>query len=175
MLHAFFPIGEIVKPQGIRGEVKVLPDTSYPQHMAKLAVVYHKNGENYAPINVEKARVQDGCLYYQLEGIDDRNKAESWRGVILFVDRAHHVPLEEGENYIGDLEGCKVVTEDGTSVGTLESIIHPAAQDLYTVKTADEKHLVFPSVPGLILNADPANDLIMVSAKTLSEVSLLED
>lgn len=175
MLHAYFPIGEIVKPQGIRGELKVLPDTSYPQHMAKLSAVYRKNGDNYESIKVEKARVQDGCLYYQLEGIDDRNKAEGLRGVVLFVDREHHVPLEEGENYIGDLEGCLIVRDDGTNVGILESIVHPASQDLYTVKTADGKHLVFPRVPGLILNADPANDLIMVSAKTLSEVSLLED
>ena len=106
MKQAYLLLGEIVRPQGIRGEVKVKHYTDDPYRFEDLETVYLKRGNEYQPIGVLDARVQKDDVYLTLEGIEDRNEAEKLRGVQLWVDRENAVELDEDQVFIADILGA---------------------------------------------------------------------
>ena len=90
-------IGEITKPQGIRGEVKVRHYTDDPDRFYDLETVLIPDGAAFREIAVTGARVNGDDVFLTLEGIADRNEAEKMRGLKLYVDRAHARELPEDE------------------------------------------------------------------------------
>ena len=109
-MKEYLMIGQVIKPQGVRGEIKVLPLTDDPERFLDLARVFldETGGEALA---VRAARTREGYAYLSLAGVEDRDAAEALRGRELFVPRAEAAPLPEGRYYIADLIGMQVVYE----------------------------------------------------------------
>ena len=157
-------IGEILKPQGIRGEVKIKP---LLDDMAGLKGV--KNVEiGGAEYKVLSARADAQAAYLALSGVADRNAAELLRGKEILADRAELPALEEGRYYIVDVIGCEVVTEKGQRLGEIADIL-PAHTDVYVLKDG-EKESMFPAAEGVIVHVDVENKRIVVSEKRIGEV-----
>ena len=124
-------VGTILKPQGIRGELKVKPYTDSPEDFKEFRNLY-LDGEKRRVLSV---RVGDGMVFLGLglSGVPDRNAAELLRGKNLELDRDEAPEPEEGRYYIVDLLGLAVVTEEGEEIGTLTDI-RQAASDIYTIQ-----------------------------------------
>ncbi|MDE7380020.1 MAG: ribosome maturation factor RimM, partial [Clostridia bacterium] len=157
-----------VKPQGIRGEVKVLTMTDFPEDLKAFNRVYI-GGKCYKLL---KVRPQGGnCAFITLSGIADRNAAELLRGLTVEAARSDAPELPEGTYYIADVIGCTVVDDKGETVGEVADVT-PARTDVYEVAKPDGKRLVFPAVEGLIEEVDLENKRVTVNAARLSEVAL---
>ena len=76
MKQNYLLLGEIVRPQGIRGEVKLRHYTDDPDRFLDLETAYLQKDGAYQPVRVTGARVQKDDVYLTLEGVDDRNAAE---------------------------------------------------------------------------------------------------
>ena len=76
-------VGTILKPQGIRGELKVKPYTDSPEDFKEFKNLY-LDGEKRRVLSV---RVGDGMVFLGLSGVPDRNAAELLRGKNLELDR----------------------------------------------------------------------------------------
>ena len=94
-------VGTILKPQGIRGELKVKPYTDSPEDFKEFKNLY-LDGEKRRVLSV---RVGDGMVFLGLSGVPDRNTAELLRGKNLELDRDEAPEPEEGRYYIVDLLG----------------------------------------------------------------------
>ena len=164
----FLTIATIVKPQGIRGEVKVLAMTDFPEDLKAFDKVYI-GGNCYKML---KVRPQGGnCAFVTLSGIADRNAAELLRGKEITVLREDAPALPEDTFYIADVIGCTVVDDEGKIYGEVESIT-PARTDIYEVRKPDGKILTFPAVEGLITDIDVVARKVTVSAARIKEVAL---
>lgn len=157
-------IGEILKPQGIRGEVKVKPLLDDPADICKIKKVFVAGQEH----KVLSVRAGGGFAYLALSGIADRNAAELLRGKELSALRADAPALGEGRYYIVDVIGCAVVTESGKRLGEIADIL-PAHTDVYVLKEG-EAEAMFPAADGVILDVDVENRRVTVSEKRLAEV-----
>lgn len=166
----YLTIATIVKPQGIRGEVKVLTMTDSPEDLQAFERVYI-GGNAYKML---KVRPQGGnCAFVTLSGIADRNAAELMRGLNIEALREDAPALPDDTFYIADLIGCKVADDNGVEVGTVESVT-PARTDIYEVVKESGKKVVFPAVKGLITDVDLSARRITVSAARFKEVALDE-
>jgi len=174
MINAYLPFGEIVKPQGIDGIVKIAPESSETDFIMDLKSVFTKEGNEYKAHEICEAVFRDGYIYARIDNCKDRNQAELQRGWVLFIDRDHASPLKSGENYICDIIGSKVVDEKGNLIGKVLEISHPANRDIYTLKTAKGK-MYFPSLPFVFITIDPETSLIVVDSQRLAEVSVFEN
>ena len=157
-------IGEVLKPQGIRGEVKIKPlldDISDLKAVKKVDI----GGAEY---KVLSARTDSSAAYFALSGVADRNAAELLRGKEVLADRADLPPLDEGRYYIVDVLGCAVVTEQGRRLGEVADIL-PAHTDIYVLKEGDKEYM-FPAADGVILNVDVEKKTVIVSEKRIGEV-----
>ena len=124
-------IGEVLKPQGIRGEIKVKPITCDPERFYDLEQVFFARGDAYQPVKVRSARVDANGAYLLLEGVSDRNQAETLRGELLYVDREHAVQLPEDAEFICDLIGCHGADSEGRDLGELTDVMQPGGNDVY--------------------------------------------
>ncbi|MBE7087900.1 MAG: 16S rRNA processing protein RimM [Clostridiales bacterium] len=158
----------ILKPQGIRGEIKVKIYTDSAEALSAFKTVYI-GGNSYKVLN---CRGFDDCAYLMLKGIADRNQAELLRGQEVFVLREDAPELPDGRYYIVDLIGCEVVDEDGEKIGVMQDVI-PAKTDIYTVKI-DGKDVMFAGVEGVIQSIDINERTITVNRKKFNEVAVLD-
>ena len=92
MKQDYLLLGEIVRPQGIRGEVKVRHYTDDPERFYDLDVVFLRRGESYEEKNVEDARVQGDDVHLPLRhedlaGIGGFRNIEGVQHTALFEHR----------------------------------------------------------------------------------------
>lgn len=166
MLNGRLTVATILKPQGIRGEVKVkaLTDSADDLKAFKKLII---DGVEYSVLSV---RASGEFAYLGLKGIADRNAAELLRGKDVEVNRADIPELPEGRYYIVDLIGCAVVTERGDILGEVTSVT-PAKTDIYVLER-DGKQITFVAADGVISDIDLEERKITVNAKRFKEVSL---
>ena len=107
-------VGAVIKPHGVRGEIKVWPTTDDIHRFDELSEVVLKTPSRETKVSLEEVKYFKNIVILKLSGIDSMDEAEKLRGADLYVERADAVPLSEGEYYIGDIIGMKAVTEDGT-------------------------------------------------------------
>ena len=160
-------IAEVLKPQGIRGELKIKTFTDFPQDVKAFKTVYIDD----TPYKILSFRVgNDGSAFIGLRGIPDRNSAELFRGKKLEGDRADAPDLEEGQYYIVDIIGLSCETADGEVLGTVTDISN-LASDIYTIEKAGKK-ILFPAVKGVVLNVDLDAKKLIVDKKIFDEIAV---
>ncbi len=170
----YLMIGEVLKPQGIKGEVKIKPYAANHDDFRRWKTLYIKQGESYAPIQSKCSRVHDGFVYATLGECASMEDAEKYRAVQLYVDRAHANPLEEGEVYISDLIGCEGVDEAGQSIGQLADVLQHGVVDVYVFKQKG-KSVMAPALKAVFPTVDVAAKRISVVREKLDEVAVWEE
>ena len=160
-------IGEVLKPQGIRGELKVKTYTDAPEDVKAFGTVYIED----KPYKILSFRVgNDGAAYMGLRGIPDRNAAELFRGKKLEGDRDDAPELEEGQYYIVDVIGLSCETEEGEVLGIVKDVKN-LSSDVYTIENAG-KQILFPAVKGVGKKVDLENQKLIVDKKIFDEIAV---
>ena len=152
----YLAVGRILRPHGVRGEVRVEVVTSYPDRLLQHAYFYiappgrPEAAQRYL---VENMRWHREVLLLKLGGCDDRNGADELRGMLVQVPIEQAVPLEEGEYYHFQLIGMKVETESGEHLGQIVEVLETGANDVYVVRGA-QGEVLLPAVDDVILDLD---------------------
>lgn len=174
MLKPYLMLGTVVKPQGVRGEVKVHHETGDPERFLDLETVYRKQGEAYQPLKVLSARVNGDDVFIALEGVNDRDAAEALRGAELYIDREHARPLRDNEVYIADMLGLRAVDTQGREVGTLTDVLQHGGADVLVFATP-RGPMMAPFLKRLVVSVAPEKGEMVLDANTLPEVALYEN
>lgn len=148
----FIVIGEITKPHGVRGEMRVKPHTDEPERFTWLEQVYIGE-ENPRLMAVEKARLHQGMILLKLTAVNDRTAADALRGEWLMVTEAEALPLEEGEYFLFQLEGLAVSTVEGEALGTITRVIETGANNVFVVQ-GEQGELLLPDIADVVQEID---------------------
>jgi len=169
MKTPFFTVGRIVKPQGIKGEVKVHPFAEDPERFHDLSQVLLGDEEGPSDtVTVSACRVQGDSVYLRFEGIYDRNQAERLRGLYIWIERAQAVPLAEDTYYLSDLIGCAVADETGRTYGTIAEVIQTGGNDVYVVRSEEGGDILIPALKSIISLVDIEDCRVTVRAEEVA-------
>jgi 16S rRNA processing protein RimM len=148
-------IGEIGRPHGVRGEVRVTPLTDHPERFARLreCLLWDEARDRRLPCRIRTARAQGDALVVALAGYDSPEAVRALTGWLLAVPESEVLPAPEGHFYPWQLVGCRVLTEDGREIGSVLRIEGSGAQDLWVVGAAGREHLV-PAVADIVREVD---------------------
>ncbi len=160
-------IGEVLKPQGIRGELKIKTFTDYPEDVKAFKTVYI-DGVAYKILSFRVGN--DGAAYVGLRGVPDRNAAELMRGKKLEGEREDGPQLEEGQYYVVDIIGLSCETQEGETLGKVVDISR-FASDVYTIEKAG-KRILFPAVKGVVKRVDLENQKLIVDKNIFDEIAV---
>jgi len=174
MISPYLLIGEIVRPQGIRGEVKVRHYTDDPRRFDDLESALIMRDGQYEPLVITGCRVQKDDVFLTLQNVSDRDAAEKLRGEKLYVNRAYARELGEDEVFIADILGATAYNKKGEILGTLKEVLTPGGVDVFVFDTPNGT-LMMPALKSVLLTLDAQNGTIVLDEEKLTEVALYED
>ena len=174
MFSQYLMIGEITKPQGVRGEVKVRPCTCDPERFEGLERVYIEKDGGYAPLDITVNRLGADAVFMNVAGVTDRDMAGKLRGTRLYIDRAHAVALDADTNFLADLYGLRGVADDGRDLGKLADVLQPGGNDVYVFKGPLGEVLV-PALKSVVLDVDLEKGEMRLCGKRLDEVAVFDE
>ncbi|MDY6875151.1 MAG: ribosome maturation factor RimM [Chloroflexota bacterium] len=152
----YLAVGRVLRPHGVRGELRVGILTDYPERLGQHTCFYLASPDSAEMARcypVEKLRRHKKILLLKLEGCDDRNAAEELGGQLVQIPIEEAVPLEEGEYYYFQLIGVRVETESGESLGRVVEVLETGANDVYIVR-GPRGEVLLPAVEDVVLKLD---------------------
>lgn len=155
-------VGVISSTHGIRGEVKVFPTTDDPKRFKFLKQVILEARRETRELEIENVKFFKQFVILKFKGIDNINDIEKYKGAELWVTRENAVPLEEGEYFIADLIGLRVMTDEGKLLGIMKDVLQTGANDVYEVTMEDGKDILLPVIDECILDVDLEKGEILV-------------
>jgi len=159
-------LGEVLRPHGVRGELRVRLLTDYPERIDQMEHVYLGSGpddETPQTYDVEHMRMNTPYGLLKLKGIDDREDADTLRSLFVMVDLEHAVPLEEGEFYLYQLIGLTVKQQDGQTLGQITDVLETGANDVYVVNSPRYGEVLIPVTDETIVSTDIAAGELIVN------------
>ena len=153
-MEQFLRVGVISSTHGIKGEVKVFPTTDDVNRYKDLKEVFLDTGKGRILMELEQVKFHKNMVIVKFKGYDNINDIEMYKGKDLLISREHAVSLAPDENFIIDLIGLKVVTDEGKDFGTVKDILQTGANDVYMIDGNDGKEYLFPSIKECILDVN---------------------
>jgi 16S rRNA processing protein RimM len=158
-------LGEVLRPHGIRGELRMRVLTDHPERISQLEHVYvgrDPNATDVQTFRVEHMRMHQDYGLLKLVGIDDRDQADMLRQLFVMIDLDHAVPLEEGEFYLYQLIGVNVQTAEGEALGTITEVLETGANDVYVVNGSKYGEILIPVLDETIVSTDIKAGVVVV-------------
>ncbi len=138
----------------VRGEVKVFPTTDDAARFKDLKKVLLDTGKERISLEIQQVKFFKNMVILKFKGYDSINDIEIYKGKDLLIPREDAVKLGPDENFIADLIGLSVVTDEGEELGQLSDVLQTGANDVYVVKTPQGKEILLPAIKQCILNVD---------------------
>ena len=134
MMQDLIQIGKITSPHGIRGRLRFHPMVEDVNALAMYKSFYDGSGN---PLKIKIANPFHKQILVEVDGIDDRNKAETMRETNVFVKKSEFPKLSDDTFYFFELEGMQVLTLDGMPFGVVRLVANYGASDVLEIELVD--------------------------------------
>jgi 16S rRNA processing protein RimM len=158
-------VGRLVGPFGIRGEVKLLPLTDFEDRLARLQELELRFGDGRTERRAILGIRRHKSLYLvRLDRCGRIEDAEALRGAEVWIGPHQVKSLPEGQYYVHEVIGLRVVTEEGEELGQVEEVFRTGANDVYRVGG-----LLLPATRDAVVRLDPTRGLIITRSRAYLE------
>src|SRR5699024_9803104 len=159
-----FDVGKIVNTHGLKGEIRVLSITDFPDERYVKGNTLYIVKEDQEPIRVtvQSHRRHKNFDLLTLEEYETIESVEPLIGGILKVSEEDMEELPDEEFYYHQIIGLTVVDEEQEKIGTVKEILSPGANDVWVVQRENKKDLLLPYIDDVILNVDLDKGMVTV-------------
>ncbi|WP_442637499.1 ribosome maturation factor RimM [Rossellomorea marisflavi] len=163
-MEKWFNVGKIVNTHGIKGELKVLSMTDFPEERYQKGneLTLFIEGKEPKSLTIASYRKHKNFDLLMFEGYRDINEVEGFKQGILKVDESQLQDLDEGEFYFHEIIGCVVRTTSGEELGVVKEILSPGANDVWVVKAPRGKEHLIPYIEDIVKKVDIAQKEIII-------------
>ena len=164
-------LGKIVRPHGVRGDVKVILSLNDLSFLNKTDILYI-DGAPYTIQNVKQ--VSDG-IAIKFESINNMDDAENYRNKDVCVERKYLEELKDNEYYADDLIGCTLYFDaDNKEIGKIADIQNYGATDILIIRDGTEEYMC-PLLDTIFVKVNYEERKIIINKKAFLEVVDYED
>ncbi len=156
-------VGRVLRPRGIKGELKVEPLTHDPQRFADLQTLYYEDTETgtIEALTPVECKFFKGCVYLRFDGVDSKDKAEKLRNLYLEIPIEERLQLPPDHYYIYELEGLQVFTKEKRRLGILKEVMLLPANDVYRVVAGSKEYLI-PATKEVVREVNLAEKTMLI-------------
>ncbi|WP_321387928.1 ribosome maturation factor RimM [uncultured Enterococcus sp.] len=160
----YLNVGKIVNTQGIKGEVRIISQTDFPELRYKKGSVLtlFQDGKKPIQLVIKSHRKHKNFDIVSFEEHLSINDVEKYRDGILKIEKDQVGELEDNEFYYHEIIGLKVFDEAGTELGKIKEILSPGANDVWVVQRVKKKDLLLPYIESVVKKVDVANGQVVV-------------
>ncbi len=150
-------IGKVCNVHGLKGAIKVIPWTDYPDVFEEIGYVIANNKE----YRISSVQYQKANVILKLKGIDSVSDAENLRDCILKCEKNQFDVLPEDTYFVADLMECDVYENDNL-LGKVTYVMPNAGADVYEITSEDGKTIYLPAIKENVLSINIENKIIKV-------------
>ncbi len=148
MTNDWLEVGRITSPQGLKGELRVYPNSDFPERFTQPGIrgLQPPDGSEVREVELLGGRYLAGKNLYvvRLAGITDRNQAELLRDYRLLVKKGDRPTLKEDEYHVSDLMDMEVFHQQtGENIGIVTNM-YTAGNDLLEVRLHQQPETSVP-------------------------------
>lgn len=158
----YITVGKIATSFGIRGEVKVIPYTDFPERFAQTKRLFLCKKDFFREVEIETVNYSGEYIIVKLMGIDSPEEAAEYRNALLQVPREDLWPLPEGSYYHFQIVGLTVFTVDRLFLGQVVDILETGCNDVYVVRDDKGKEYLLPALKDVVKEIDLEKGLMFV-------------
>ncbi|MDF2814159.1 MAG: rRNA processing protein RimM [Paenibacillus sp.] len=165
MTTKWFNVGKVANTHGIRGELKIVPLTDFPEDRFAIGsqlTLTDTSGRDNISVEVESARAHKNTYILKLKSFEHINDVEKYKGWMLKINEEQLSDLDEDEYYYHEIVGCQVVSDEGEQLGTVSEILAPGANHVWVVNRPTGKQLLIPVIDDVVLDVNVESKLITV-------------
>ena len=156
------PLGEILKPHGIKGELKILFYNEESKSLQKNQKVFlespQKNIIEYKVERIFYSFRKNRIKFFDINTIDE---ADDLRGCIVNVDRDDLPKINDSEYYLIDLVGYSLIDNSNTNYGKVIEVLTFPANNVLNVSKDDKEYLI-PLIDDVVLEIDQNQEVIII-------------
>ena len=161
----FISVGKIVRPQGKRGEVRLLLHSteggSSLKKGKKVCLEFEGEIVEDEVESVRKLSEKKRVLVVKLKGIGNRTQAFQLIGYQIKIKEEELEPLEEDTFYFHQISGCSVWDRENNSIGKVEDVISAGENEVLVVKEGEKEYLI-PFVKSICVKIDLKKKKIII-------------
>lgn len=161
----WYNVGKIVNTHGIRGEVRVLPITDFPEERfakGEKVTAFMPGKKEQITFTIKSARLHKQFYLLTFDGYEDINLVEKYKGAELKISEDQLFELDENEFYYHEIIGCEVFNSEGKLIGKISEILTPGANDVWVVKTPSKKEVLIPYIESVVKIINIAEKKIVI-------------
>lgn len=152
-------IGRFASAHGIKGEIKLVTLTEFPERFQKgKSFKVRLSPNEIREYTIENSRAVGPNFTLKLSGIDDRTTAEKFKDLYAFVYDDEVMELEDGREYIFNIIGMKVVSLEGEDLGVITDVITGGANDVYVINDK----ICIPAIDQVVKSKDKSKNLMTI-------------
>lgn len=163
-MEKLFNVGKIVNTHGIKGEVRVISVTDFPEQRYKKGSVLILEKEKSKPIELVVAshRKHKNFDLLTFENHPTIESVEQYRDGVLKITEDQLTDLSENEFYLHQIIGLIVVDDTGREIGKIKEVLQPGANDVWVIQRKKQKDLLIPYIEDCVLNVDLEEKVVTV-------------
>lgn len=156
--------GKILRPHGLKGEIKVLPYSGNPENFRQIRYIYTQSDCSEPQRHkVSASRLQKSFIIARIQNVNSVEQAELLRNREVHVDKNDLPSNQEDEYYWFELIGLSVYSPSGALIGKVDSLIDNAAQSTLVIKDSSREYMV-PLIDRFVKKIDLDNSKIIVES-----------
>lgn len=149
---AFLLVGKLHRPHGVRGEMIMSVLTDFPERLQPETALYM--GIDRQQVTIKSIRHHNRGMLIAFEGYETREAVDHLRNRELFVRTADLPPLAEGESYVHETIGLKVVADNGRILGRVADWFETGANGVFVVQDEEGKEILLPDIDEIVMKID---------------------
>jgi 16S rRNA processing protein RimM len=160
----YYLVGTIIATHGIKGELKVKIETSFPEERFKKgSKLFFKSDHSYQEVIVSSYRTHKQMALITINHLENINDVLTFVGKDLYVDRSLQNDLQEDDFYYNEIIGLTVYNEDGHILGSVSDIMEVPQGEILIISKMDGKEALVPFVDEYIKKIDLEKGIIIIS------------
>jgi 16S rRNA processing protein RimM len=169
---AWVPLADVARPHGVRGELRLRPfngDSDLLLDLEEVLLRFTEGNGTPKPVRerlvtVAGARRANDAILMKLDGVDDRTQADALRSAVVCARRGDFPPLQDGEFYVCDVEGARVVVDGGEELGqVIEMKSYPTIDVLLVTARDGGRPWEVPLVEAVVRRVDVAAGVVTLA------------
>lgn len=154
-------IGRLGSPYGVRGWIKLFSFTEPVDNILRYPHWFIEDkAAGWLPIQPAETQVSSNHIRVKFAGCDSPEQARLYTQLQIAVTRDQLPALESGEYYWSDLEGLKVINQQGVELGYVQHLFSTGANDVMVVK--GERERLLPYIKDVVLKVDLVQKQVLV-------------
>jgi 16S rRNA processing protein RimM len=143
MVKELFVVALLGAPFGVKGQIKVHSLSGETVHLARVGEARLRQDGKEKIYRIEAVELLGKDLLMKFAGIDSPEEAKTLTGAEIIVPREKAAPLKDGEYYVEDLKGLRILY-GGEELGQICDIIEGGGGNLAEIELLSGKKCLVP-------------------------------